>query len=375
MGQWPGAVEALGVSAFWQRRRVLVTGHTGFKGSWLVSWLLAQGALVSGYALAPPTTPSLFACLGLAEEIDHHLGDVRDLARLRAVLRQAAPDVVFHLAAQALVRAGYQRPVETFATNVMGTVHLLDAVRAAPTVRAVVCIASDKVYENADQERAHREGGSLGGRDPYSASKSCAELAVTAYRHAFFAGGFPLVATARAGNVIGGGDWAADRLVPDIIAALQANRPARIRNPRAIRPWQHVLDPLAGYAQLAERLAEGDSACAEAWNFGADPEHSRPVSWLADQLCALWPSGAWATAPDDGPHETAILRLDSTKAHRELGWRPRWSLERTLAETVAWHRTPQDRAALRAITAHQIAAHAAHPIAAREPEPQCSTSP
>jgi CDP-glucose 4,6-dehydratase len=326
-------------ATFWHGKRVLVTGHTGFKGSWLTLWLTSMGAEVTGYALAPPTSPSMFSELGLGDGIESVLADVRDPAALRETLRSAEPEVVLHLAAQPLVRHSYADPVGTYATNVLGTVHLLEAVRACPGVRVVVNVTSDKSYENHEWEWGYRESDPMGGHDPYSSSKGCSELVTAAYRSSFFAGGIPALASARAGNVIGGGDWADDRLVPDVLRAFASGVKAEIRNPDAIRPWQHVLEPLSGYLVLAERLWHDGAAYTEGWNFGPHDADARPVSWIADALAKEWGGdAAWLTDDRDHPHEATYLKLDTSKARRRLDWRPRWSLGEALGRVVAWHR-------------------------------------
>jgi CDP-glucose 4,6-dehydratase len=340
-----GALEAVVNSSFWSGRRVFITGHTGFKGGWLALWLHRLGAEVSGYALPPPTQPSLYQAAGIARLLRSVEGDIRDGAALAGVLQSARPEVVFHLAAQPLVRRSYREPVESYATNVMGTVHLLEAVRRCDSVRAVAVITSDKCYDNEERPSGgYRENEPLGGRDPYSSSKACAELVSAAYRQSYFnpaayASHGVALASARAGNVIGGGDWAEDRLVPDFIRAAAAGQALLIRSPGAVRPWQHVLEPVAGYLRLAERLVQDGPACGEAWNFGPDDEDARPVAWLADRLAALWGEGArWGADSQPQPHEAHYLRLDSAKARQRLGWMPRWRLEQALERVVEWHR-------------------------------------
>jgi CDP-glucose 4,6-dehydratase len=343
-------------AAFWSGRRIFLTGHTGFKGSWLAQWLKLRGAQVTGYALAPPTTPNLFDEARVAEGMVSIQGDIRDAGALRAAIIAANPEVVIHLAAQALVRPSYDDPVGTYATNVMGTVHLLEGVRSAAGVRAVVVVTSDKCYDNVERQEAYREGEPLGGKDPYSSSKACAELVTAAYRHSFFSdGGAPRVASVRAGNVIGGGDWGKDRLVPDLLRAFSAGTPAVIRNPLATRPWQFVLDPLAGYLKVAEALCAGEDA-DQAWNFGPPEDGARPVAWIADSMVRAWGDGAaWRRDESVNPAEASSLKVDSTRARARLGWRPRLSIEAALQWTVEWHRHwLRDRAAAARCTAAQI---------------------
>ena len=342
--------------AFWAGRRVLLTGHTGFKGSWLALWLVQMGARVTGLSL-PAEEVSLFHQARLAEVVDHREGDIRDFATVEAAVRAADPQVVFHLAAQPLVRLSYETPVETFATNVQGTVHVLDACRRAANLRAIVCITSDKAYENREWVWPYRESDPMGGHDPYSASKGAAELIIASYRRSFFsAAGAPLCASVRAGNVIGGGDWAADRLVPDLMRALIAGEKPLIRSPHSIRPWQHVLEALGGYLMIAERLAKGDASVAEGWNFGPSDDDTQPVNWIADRLCEAWGEGASWTQPENaaGPHEAKILKLDCAKARNALGWRPAWGLGEALRRIVEWHKGVAGGADARALTLAQL---------------------
>jgi CDP-glucose 4,6-dehydratase len=348
---------------FWKGRRVFLTGHTGFKGSWLALWLQRLGAEVSGYALAPATEPALFNLAQVGAGMVSTLGDVRDLDGLAAAMDRARPEVVLHLAAQALVRASYQDPVATYATNVMGTVNLLEAVRRTPGVRSVVLVTTDKCYENREWVWGYREEEAMGGFDPYSSSKGCAELVANAYRRSFFA---PeghdrhrvAVATARAGNVIGGGDWAQDRLVPDILRAWEAGREVVIRSPGSVRPWQHALEALSGYLCLAEGLYHQGPALAEAWNFGPWDADARPVSWIVEQLAAqVGDRAKWRVeVPEGAPHEASQLKLDISKARTRLGWQPRWSLPRCLESIVQWDRTYRAHGDLQAVTLQQIAA-------------------
>ncbi len=352
---------------FWQGKRVFLTGHSGFKGSWLCLWLHALGANVTGYALEPPTTPSLFELVRVGELVTSITADVRDLDRLKAEMAKAAPEIVIHMAAQPLVRDSYKIPVETYAVNVMGTVNLLEAVRACPTVRAVVNVTTDKVYENREWHWGYRENEPFGGYDPYSNSKGCSELVTAAYRSSYFNlqhfnNSTPqhpaAVATARAGNVIGGGDWASDRLIPDVIRAILAGEPVRIRNPHAIRPWQHVLEPLSGYLVLAQRLYEEGARYAEGWNFGPDEKDARPVEWLVNRLCERWEEGAiYEIDQGEHPHEAHYLKLDCSKARAELGWRPRWSLEAALESIVAWTKVWRDGGDVRGACLAQIRAY------------------
>lgn len=338
----------------WSGRRVFVTGHTGFKGGWLSLWLASRGALVHGFALDPPTAPSFFDACRLADHLARDTrGDIRDRVSLRRALCLAKPEVVFHLAAQPLVRLSYREPVDTFEVNVMGTVGLLDAVRSCGTVQAVVAITTDKVYENREWDWAYREAEPLGGADPYSASKACAELVCGAYRRSYLMASGVRLATARAGNVIGGGDWAADRLVPDFLRAADSGETLNVRSPKAVRPWQHVLEPLSGYLQLADRLLVDDSV-ADAWNFGPDDSDSHTVGWIADHLCRLIPGTHWNRDRDGHPHEAGQLAVDSTKARRRLGWRPRWRLDEALERTVAWHARWRDGADMTALSLLQI---------------------
>ncbi|MFO0125191.1 MAG: CDP-glucose 4,6-dehydratase [Betaproteobacteria bacterium] len=340
---------------FWHGRRVFLTGHTGFKGGWLALWLQSMGAEVHGYALAPPTTPSLFETARVAEGMHHTLGDIRDFEHLRGALNRCQPDVVLHLAAQPLVRLSYAQPVDTYATNVMGTIHLLEAVRQTASVRAVVNVTTDKCYENREWVWGYREDEPMGGHDPYSSSKACSELVTSAYRRSFLKEAGVALASARAGNVIGGGDWAADRLVPDILRAFEQRQPVVIRYPSAIRPWQHVLEPLSGYLMLAEKLCLEGHRWAEAWNFGPQDDDARPVQWIVKHLTERWGHGA-SWKPDNAahPHEANYLKLDISKAKSRLGWTPRWLLQEALEEVVAWHKAYLGGQPMREFTTRQI---------------------
>ncbi len=338
-GAVAGMVSGTVDPGFWAGRRVFLTGHTGFKGSWLSLWLQAMGARVTGFALTPPTSPSLFEVARVADGMTSIIGDIRDAAALKDALVAADPEIVLHMAAQPLVRASYDDPVGTYATNVMGTVHLLEAVRAAAKVRACVVVTTDKCYENREWPWGYREDEAMGGYDPYSNSKGCAELVVSAYRRSFLDAQGIALASGRAGNVIGGGDWATDRLIPDILRSVEGGAPVLIRNPLAIRPWQHVLEPLSGYLVLAEALCRDLKSVADAWNFGPRDDDARPVQWIVERMCEAWGDGAsWTRDESVQPHEAHYLKLDISKARAGLHWQPRWTLTETLDSIVAWHR-------------------------------------
>jgi CDP-glucose 4,6-dehydratase len=344
----------------WSGKRVFLTGHTGFKGGWLSLWLQRLGATVRGYSLEPPTDPSLYEVARVAKGMESVRGDIRDLARLCSAVREFRPEIVIHMAAQPLVRKSYEVPVETFATNVLGTANMLEAVRGCDGVRAVLVITTDKCYENHGSSAAFQESDRLGGYDPYSSSKACAELVVSSYRNSFFnperySTHGVAVASARAGNVIGGGDWATDRLVPDVVRSFMGGTPVLIRNPKAVRPWQHVLEPLRGYLCLCERLVESGAEFGEAWNFGPEDNDARPVEWIADRLVSLWGNGAkWLT--DDGrhPHEAHTLRLDWSKASARLDWKPALNLSEALEITAKWYKAWQENEDMREVTQEQI---------------------
>ena len=335
-----------GLNSIYGGKRVFVTGHTGFKGSWLCEWLLALGARVTGYSLPAPTNPSLFELLSLRDRLERHIeGDIMDLPGLRAGLKEASPDFVFHLAAQPLVRCSYDRPVETFSVNTLGTAHVLEALREHPGV-AAICVTTDKCYENRDWVHGYREEDPVGGHDPYSASKACAELVIASYRRSFLQAAGVKVASVRAGNVIGGGDWAKDRIVPDCVRALSRKVPIPVRRPNATRPWQHVLDPLAGYLRLAARLG-GENAAASplcsAFNFGPGRESNRPVRDLVTGILNVWP-GSWEDQSDPASlHEAALLHLSTDKAHALLGWTPVWNFEESVFRTISWYRLSHER--------------------------------
>jgi CDP-glucose 4,6-dehydratase len=346
--------------SFWKDRRVLLTGHTGFKGSWLSLWLQSMGAQVVGYALASPTNPSLFDVAEVSKGMTSILGDIRDLAKLQTVFAEHKPEVVIHMAAQPLVRYSYQNPVETYSTNVMGTVNVLEAVRNTPGIKAVVNITTDKCYENREWAWGYRENEPMGGYDPYSNSKGCAELVSSAYRSSFFnanshAQHGVALATVRAGNVIGGGDWAQDRLIPDILAGFEQGKLVDIRNPHAIRPWQHVLEPLRGYLTLAERLFEHGSSYAEGWNFGPNDEDAKPVGWIVEQMAEMWGNGAkWQFDTGEHPHEATYLKLDISKVRHRLDWHPALRLNDALKLIIDWSKQRQGGANIRQLTLAQI---------------------
>ena len=327
---------------FWQNKRVLLTGHTGFKGSWLSLWLQSLGAELTGFALQPPTTPNLFEIGKIGQRMNSVIGDIRDLTKLQTVFSQCRPEIVIHMAAQPLVRYSYKEPVDTYSTNVMGTVHLLEAVRNTSSVKAVVNITTDKCYENKEWVWGYRENETLGGSDPYSNSKACAELISSAYRNSFFnknnyAQHGVALATARAGNVIGGGDWSQDRLIPDILAAIDQNRKVQIRNPQSIRPWQHVMEPLRGYLTLAEHLFEYGPSFGEGWNFGPKEQDAKSVGWIVEQMAQLCGKDfQWQLNDDHHPHEANYLKLDISKVRTRLNWHPTLGLLEALSLTVEW---------------------------------------
>jgi CDP-glucose 4,6-dehydratase len=369
LGQRQGALESLEVTVFggvYRERRVLLTGHTGFKGSWLALWLQKMGARVTGLSLEPQTNPSHWSLLSL--DMEERRLDIRDAALVAGVIRDAAPEIVFHLAAQALVRRSYRDPLQTWSTNVMGTANILEACRHQPSVRAVVVVTTDKCYQNREWEWSYREIDPLGGHDPYSASKAGVELLVSSYRSSFFQDSDgALIATARAGNVIGGGDWSEDRLIADLARSVERRVPLQVRFPNATRPWQHVLEPLAGYLLLGQKLLEGKREFADACNFGPDAESNRTVGEVLRRLQTSWPGMSWELRAEPQPHEAHLLQLDSTKARLRLQWRPVWNLDQGLAATAEWYRSQIETGEV--LTRRQLDAYCA--AAAREAHVWC----
>lgn len=340
---------------FWRGKRVFLTGHTGFKGAWAAIWLKRLGAEVFGYALPPETQPSLFELTELAGCINHTLGDIRIYTKLAAALTEARPDIVIHMAAQPLVRYSYSNPLETFDTNIMGTANLLQACRNIPGIRSIVIVTTDKVYENPEQDIGFVENNSLGGHDPYSSSKACAEIITSAMRRSFYHNSQAKVGSARAGNVIGGGDWAMDRLIPDIVRSVNSGRVVEVRHPNAIRPWQHVLEPLSGYFSLAEKLYLAGDSFDHAWNFGPNDEDAKSVEYLVDKFCTLWGEPAkWMLDVDKHVHEAKFLRLNISKAKQQLNWSPRWNVDKALEETVRWYKEFENTSSVKNLCLTQI---------------------
>ncbi len=343
-------------SLFWKGKRVYVTGHTGFKGSWLCLWLQSMGAEIKGYARESLTTPNLFAVAHVAKKMQHEIGDICNITQLTKSIVEFNPDILFHLAAQPLVRYSYQAPVETYQTNVMGTVHVLEAVRQCSNLKAVVNITTDKCYENKEWHWGYREDEAMGGFDPYSSSKGCSELITTAYRRSFLSDIGVGLASARAGNVIGGGDWSEDRLIPDILRAIEQNNPVIIRHPNSVRPWQHVLEPLSGYLMLAQALYSHPKKYAQGWNFGSSDEDAKPVSWIVDKMLKHWDGATWQLHPEANmqPHEAHYLKLDSSKAKAYLGWQSKLQLQQALEKVVLWHQKWLENQDMRMVCLQEI---------------------
>ena len=327
-------------ASFWKGKKVYLTGHTGFKGSWLSLWLQEMGAIVKGYSLKVNTQPALFIQANVSAEMDSEIGDIRNLEQLTESMVSFSPDILIHMAAQPLVKLSYQEPVDTYTTNVIGTVNVMEAARKCPNLKAIVSVTTDKCYENKEWEWGYRENEPMGGHDPYSSSKGCAELVTSAYRRSFFSSeNTASLASARAGNVIGGGDWAKDRLIPDILTAFEKSKSVVIRNPLSTRPWQHVLEPLSGYLVLAQQLYRNGDEFAEAWNFGPKDEDCKPVSWILDQMVKAWGNNAsWSLDKNNNPHEAGFLKLDCSKASQKLSWNPKWDLKFTLESIIKWHK-------------------------------------
>jgi CDP-glucose 4,6-dehydratase len=355
----PSLLESMGLKpdySFWQDKNVILTGHTGFKGSWLTIWLSQLGAKVTGYALDPLTDPNLFSALDFYKSIIDHRGDIRDLSTLERVIRSNELEIIIHMAAQSLVRESYKDPVGTYATNVMGTVNLMEAARSCDNVRVILVVTSDKCYENKEIDYGYRETDPMGGHDPYSSSKGCVELMTAAYRRSFFEDNPKVaIASARAGNVIGGGDWAADRIIPDAMRAFSENRTLKVRFPNAIRPWQHVLEPLSGYMTLCENMWKHPSKFSEGWNFGPEDESVRTVEEVTERVSDLWGNNAsWEKSNGDHPHEATLLKLDITKAKEQLGWAPKWDLDMALEKTVTWYKNYYNDENMLEVTLRQI---------------------
>lgn len=340
---------------FWQGRSVFITGHTGFKGGWLALWLSELGAKVFGYSLEPPTNPNFFDVINLKERIENStIGDVRNLTEITRMMKMAKPSIIFHMAAQPLVRQSYNDPIETFSTNINGTINVLEASRKIETIEAIINITTDKCYENREWDKPYQETDRLGGYDPYSSSKACSEIITSAYRNSFFKQTQTKLASVRAGNVIGGGDWATDRLIPDFFRSVDNNEKLLIRSPQAVRPWQHVLDPLSGYIILAEKLVENKSDFAEPWNFGPEQSGAKTVSWVLDRLSKKFVNARWQKENIKQKHEASILRLDISKAKSKLGWFPKWSLETSIDNTIKWYQAFKENEKMQEFSKKQI---------------------
>ena len=339
---------------FWLGKRVFLTGHTGFKGSWLSLWLNHLGSSVKGYALDPPTSPSLFNVAKISEVIDSQIGDIRDQELLYESMVKFNPDILFHMAAQSLVRRSYDEPVDTYEVNTIGTAKVLEVARSCPNLKAIIIVTTDKCYENVGFDKSYKETDPMGGYDPYSSSKGCAELVTSAYRSSFLKEQNIGLASVRAGNVIGGGDWASDRLIPDILRSFDINEPVIVRNPKATRPWQHVLEPLSGYLVLAQKLYDNCDEYAEGWNFGPDEQDVQPVNWVLDKMISHWPSSSWELDADSNPHEAGFLKLNISKAINRLKWKPIWELEKTLGKIINWHKAWKNQEDMSAVCISEI---------------------
>jgi CDP-glucose 4,6-dehydratase len=339
---------------FWQGKRVFLTGHTGFKGSWLSLWLASLGAEVRGYAFNPPTSPSLFNEATVSSIIDSQIGDIRDQSTLHESMTTFNPDILIHMAAQPLVRYSYDEPIETYEVNVIGTAKVLEVARSCTNLKAIVNITTDKCYENDGRSEAYKEDDPMGGYDPYSSSKGCAELVTSSYRCSFLQDKGIGLSSVRAGNVIGGGDWADDRLIPDILRSFEKNKPVVIRNPKATRPWQHVLEPLSGYLILAEKLYKNQKEYSEGWNFGPNEQDVKSVDWILNKMTLKWPNSSWVLDKNSNPHEASFLKLDITKSKSKLGWTPVWELSHTLEKITAWHKAWLNKEDMQAVCLTEI---------------------
>jgi len=339
---------------FWGGKRVFLTGHTGFKGSWLSLWLSSLGTEVKGYALNPPTSPSLYNEAKIDSIINSCIGDIRDQDTLQESMVSFNPDILIHMAAQPLVRYSYEAPIETYEVNVIGTAKVLEVARSCPNLKAIVNITTDKCYENDERSQGYKEDDPMGGHDPYSSSKGCAELVASAYRRSFLQEQGIGLASVRAGNVIGGGDWADDRLIPDILRSFERRKPVVVRNPKATRPWQHVLEPLSGYLILAEKLYRDQRRYAEDWNFGPNEQDVKPVDWILDKMIAKWPNSSWELNQNSNPHEAGFLKLDISKAESKLSWKPVWELSQTLEKIIVWHQAWLNKEDIQAVCLAEI---------------------
>jgi len=340
--------------AFWQGKRVFLTGHTGFKGSWLCLWLNQLGSSVKGYSLEPPTSPSLYEAAKIDSIVDSQIGDIRNQELLHKSMVSFNPDIVIHMAAQPLVRLSYDEPIETYEVNVMGTIKVLEVARYCSNLKAIINITTDKCYENVGLDKSYSETDPMGGFDPYSSSKGCAELVTSSYRRSFLNDLGIGIASVRAGNVIGGGDWANDRLIPDILRSFELNKSVMVRNPNATRPWQHVLEPLSGYLLLAQKLYDDHKAYSEGWNFGPNEKDIRPVNWILDKMISYWPNASWSLEDNVNPHEASFLKLNISKASELLGWTPTWDLKMTLVSIIRWHKLWLDNADMRKVCIDEI---------------------